>query len=113
MIGELNASQDIMQSCHRKYNACSAHPKHKYHLCLLESSWESSDVVGQLALVAQELNIGTINQNLSRVLLVHILFTAQRSEAPVLGDDNLLATWELVLGSAESLDSSGTVCEKC
>ena len=98
-----------MKSCHRKCNACSAHPKHKSHLCLLESSWESSDVIGQLALVAQELNIGTINQDLSRVLLVHILFTAQRSESPVLGDNDLLATWELVLGSAESLDGSSTV----
>jgi len=98
-----------MQSCHRKSNACSAHPKHKCHLCLLESSWESSDVIGQLALVAQELNIGTINQDLSRVLLVHILFATERSETPVLGNNDLLATWELVLGSAESLDGSSTV----
>ena len=41
----------------------------------------------------------------------HVLFFAvERSEAPVLGDDDLLATRELVLESAESLESSGTVC---
>jgi hypothetical protein len=41
----------------------------------------------------------------------HVLFFAvERSEAPVLGDDDLLATRELVLGSAESLESSGTIC---
>jgi hypothetical protein len=67
------------------------------NLCLLESSWESSDVVGQLSVVAQELDICTINQDLASSLLLHIFFTAERSEAPVLGNDNLLATRELVL----------------
>jgi hypothetical protein len=67
------------------------------NLCLLESSGESSDVVGQLAVVAQELDICTINQNLATSLLLHVLFTAQRSKAPVLGNDNLLATRELIL----------------
>jgi len=65
-------------------------------LCLLESSWESSDVVGQLALVAQELNVSTINQDLAGLLLLEVLLTTERSETPVLGDNDLLATWELV-----------------
>jgi hypothetical protein len=63
----------------------------------LESSRESSDVVGQLSLVGQELDIGTINQELAFGLLLHVLFTAERSEAPVLGNDDLLAARELVL----------------
>jgi hypothetical protein len=63
----------------------------------LESSWESSDVVGQLAVVGQELNISTIDQKLALSLLLHVLFTAKRSEAPVLGNDNLLTARELVL----------------
>jgi hypothetical protein len=67
------------------------------HLSLLESSWESSDVVGQLALVGQELDIGTIDQELAFDLLFHVLFTAERSEAPVLGNNDLLAARELVL----------------
>jgi hypothetical protein len=63
----------------------------------LESSWESSDVVGQLAVVGQELNISTIDQKLALSLLLHVLFTAERSEAPVLGNNNLLTARELVL----------------
>jgi hypothetical protein len=66
-------------------------------LCLLESSRESSDVVGQLAVVGQELDIGTIDQELAISLLLHVLFTAERGEAPVLGNDDLLAARELVL----------------
>jgi hypothetical protein len=67
------------------------------HLSLLESSWESSDVVGQLAVVGQELDISTINQDLASSLLLHVLFTAERSEAPVLRNDDLLAARELIL----------------
>jgi hypothetical protein len=79
-------------------------------LCALgESSWETSNVVGELAVVAQELNICTINQNLASLLLLHVLLAAERGEAPVLGDNDLLASWELVLGAAESLESDSTV----
>jgi hypothetical protein len=63
----------------------------------LESSWESSEIVGQLAVIGQKLNISTIDQKLARSLLLHVLFAAERSEAPVLGNDNLLAARELVL----------------
>jgi hypothetical protein len=80
------------------------------NLCLGECSRETLDVVGQLSVVAQELDICTINQNLALSLLLHIFFTTERSEAPVLGDNDLLATRELVLGSAEGLESGGTVC---
>jgi len=76
-------------------------------LCLLESTWESSDVVGQLAVVGQELNICTINQNSATSLLLHVFLTTERSETPVLGNNDLLATWELVLGSAEGLKGVG------
>jgi hypothetical protein len=60
-------------------------------------------------MVAQELNISAIDQNLATLLLLHVFFAAERSEAPVLGDDDLLAAGELVLGSAEGLESGGTV----
>tara|TARA_R110002060_G_scaffold67432_2_gene76170 strand:+ start:226 stop:408 length:183 start_codon:yes stop_codon:yes gene_type:complete len=59
--------------------------------------------------IAQELNIGTINQDLSSSLLLHVLLTAKRGEAPVLGNDDLLATRELVLGTTEGLESGSTV----
>jgi len=78
------------------------------HLCL-ESSRESFHVVCQLSVVRQELNICTINQNSASSLLLHVFFTTERSETPVLGYNDLLATRELVLGSSESLESDSTV----
>jgi hypothetical protein len=75
----------------------------------LESKWESSDVVGQLSVVAQELDISTIDQNLASLLLLYVFFTTERSETPVLRNDDLLAAGKLVLSSAESLESGGTV----
>jgi hypothetical protein len=59
--------------------------------------------------VAQELNVGAINQDLALSLLLHVLLAAERREAPVLGDNDLLAARELVLRAAESLESGGTV----
>jgi hypothetical protein len=57
----------------------------------------------------QELNVSTVNLDLARVLLVHVLLTTERGEAPVLGDDDLLATRELVLRAAESLEGDSSV----
>jgi hypothetical protein len=48
-------------------------------------------------MVAQELDICSIDQDLASFLLLHILFATERSETPVLGNDDLLATRELVL----------------
>lgn len=76
---------------------------------LLERGWEALDVIGELAVVAQELDVCTINENLSGGLLLHVLLATERGETPVLGDDDLLASWELVLGAAESLESDGAV----
>lgn len=84
--------------------------QHPQTLSLLESSWESADIVGELAVVGQELDVSTIDQDLSGGLLLHILFTTERSESPVLGNNDLLATRELVLGSTKSLESGSTVC---
>lgn len=75
----------------------NCHAPSAAHLSFLESSRESSDVVGQLSFVGQELDIGTVDQELAFSLLLHVLFTAERSEAPVLGNDDLLAARELVL----------------
>jgi hypothetical protein len=43
------------------------------------------------------LDISTINQDFASSLLLHVLFPAERSEAPVLRNDDLLAARELVL----------------
>jgi hypothetical protein len=62
--------------------------------------------------VAEELNVSTVNLDTAGSLALEVLVTAERGEAPVLGDDDLLATRELVLGSSESLKSEMTVCRK-
>ena len=77
-------------------------------LCL-ESSWETSHVVGKGSVLGQELNVSTIHEHLSGSLLLHVLLTTEWCETPVLGHNDLLATWELVLRSSESLESDGTV----
>lgn len=61
-------------------------------------------------MVAQELDVSTVDENLSGGLLLHVLLTAKWGETPVLGDNDLLASWELVLGTAESLKGDGAVC---
>jgi hypothetical protein len=59
--------------------------------------------------VGKELDVGTIDQELALSLALEVLLAAERGEAPVLGDNDLLATRELVLRTAESLKSETTV----
>lgn len=61
-------------------------------------------------MVGQELNVSTIDLDATSSLLLQVLLATERGEAPVLGDNDLLATGELVLRAAESLESSGLVC---
>jgi hypothetical protein len=61
--------------------------------------------------VGEELNVSTVDLDATSSDLLQVLLAAEGSETPVLGDDDLLATGELVLGAAESLESDGTVWE--
>lgn len=61
-------------------------------------------------MVGQELNVSTIDLDATSSLLLQVLLAAKRGEAPVLGDNDLLATGELVLRAAEGLESSSLVC---
>ena len=61
------------------------------------------------ALVPQELHVRTIHADLALLALGDVLLAAQRREAPVLRDNDLLAAGELVLATAESLDGGGAV----
>ena len=74
-----------------------------------KGSWETADVVGELAVVGQELDVGSIDEDLSGGLLLLVLLTTEWGETPVLGDNDLLASWELVLGAAEGLKGNGAV----
>ena len=74
-----------------------------------ESVGETLHVEGETALVGKELDVGTIDLDAASSLLLKVLIAAKRGEAPVLGDDDLLATGELVLGATEGLESVGAV----
>lgn len=67
------------------------------------------NVLLNVTLVAEELDVGTIDLHTALLAQSNVLFAAQRGESPVLADDDLLATGELVHGATESLDGGGTV----
>ena len=81
-----------------------------YRLCLSESTGEALHVLLQLTMVGEELDVCTINADAASGLLLQVLVTPERSEAPVLGDDDLLSAGELVLRTSESLEGDGTAC---
>jgi len=93
-----------MSSCHRprSENLCLAGD-------LLVSQREALDVLLNLAVVSQELDIGAIDQDTALLLQLDIFVASQGGETPVLADNDLLATGELVHGSSESLDGGGAV----
>lgn len=73
----------------------------------LESVGEATDVALQRTVVGEELDVSTVDLDAAGSLLVEVLLTSERSEAPVLGDNDLLSARELVLGSAEGLEGNG------
>lgn len=73
----------------------------------LESVGETADVALQRTVVGKELDVSTVDLDAAGSLLVEVLLTSERSEAPVLGDNDLLSARELVLGSAEGLEGNG------
>ena len=57
----------------------------------------------------QELDVAAVLAELALLAQTNVLLAANRGEAPVLGDNDLLATGELVHGAAESLDGGRAV----
>lgn len=74
-----------------------------------ESLGEAAHVPLERTVVAEELDVGTVDLDGTGLALGNVLLAAEGSEAPVLGDDDLLATRELVLRTTESLESGGAV----
>jgi hypothetical protein len=64
---------------------------------LRESVGETADVLGEVALVAEELDVGTVDLDLALLALLNVLLATERGETPVTGDDDLLATGELLI----------------
>lgn len=60
-------------------------------------------------LVPQELHVSPIDPDLTFGTLLEIFVAAERCEAPVLGDDDLLATGEFVLGATQGFDGCSAV----
>ena len=60
-------------------------------------------------LVPQELHVSPIDSDLAFGTLLEVFVTAERCEAPILRDDDLLAAGELVLGATEGFDGCCTV----
>jgi len=89
-------------------------PKHTWNLSLSrlllsESLWEATNVVLKFSVVGEELNVSAINLDTALLSEFHILVPTKRSESPVLGHDDLLSTWELVLRASKSLDCGRSV----
>lgn len=61
------------------------------------------------AFVSQKLDISTVNLDVACIALLLVIFPAERSETPVLGNDDLLAAGEFILGSTEGLDGGCTI----
>jgi len=76
----------------------------------LKGSREPLHVVCEVTPVAEELYVSTIGQELSGHPLLDVLLSPERRETPLLADNDLLATRELVLRAAEGLDGGGAVC---
>lgn len=86
----------------------SSHPAY-CHILGLEGLGELPEVLGNGAVLREELDVGTVVLDVASLPLLDVLLAAERGEAPVLGDDDLLPTGELVLRAAEGLDGQGTV----
>lgn len=76
----------------------SQSPKAKWKLENLslggESLREAAYVLLETTLGAEELDVGTVDLDLTSLALLEVLLTAERGETPVLGDNDLLATGE-------------------
>ena len=76
----------------------------------LESLREPPDIALNRPMIPQELHIRPVDQQLPGSTLLEVFFAAQRGEAPVLADDDLLAAREFVLRAAEGFDGCCAVC---
>lgn len=70
---------------------------------------ELLDVVLEGAAVGEELDVGTVDLDVTSLPLDNVLLATERGEAPVLGDNDLLPAGELVLGAAEGLEGDSAV----
>lgn len=89
------------------------HIKHLNHPNLLSNALvglgEALHVLLDQTVATQELDVGTVLLELALLAELDVLLTTDGGEAPVLGDNDLLATRELVGGAAHGLNGGGAV----
>lgn len=68
-----------------------------------------TNVVFNRTFVGKELDVSTIDLDVSALALLDVLLATEVGETPVLGHDDFLSARELVLGAAQSLDGVGQV----
>lgn len=66
---------------------------------------EGSEVLFEVTLLRHELDVSTVVLDFTVLLLGDVFFSVQRSETPLLRDDDLLLTGELVTGSSQTFDN--------
>ena len=71
---------------------------------------EHADVALNRPLVPQELHVSPVDPDFAFRTLLKVFVTAERCEAPVLGDNDLLAAGEFVLGATEGFDGCCAIC---
>ena len=86
------------------YFSFSIQHRHPLGLSSLKCIRENPNVTLNGSLVPQKLHVSPIDPDLAFSALLEVFVTAERREAPVLGDDDLLAAGEFVLGATERLD---------
>ena len=59
--------------------------------------WKSRYVPLDRTFISQELDVSTVNLDIACIALLLVVFSTQRSETPVLGNNDLLAAREFVL----------------
>ena len=101
-------------SCNR-FHAChdvfrfSSKMGNPLGLSSLKRVREYPNVTLNRPLVPQELHVSPIDPDLAFSTLLLVFVTAERCEAPVLGNDDLLAAGEFVLGATKGFDGCGAV----
>lgn len=105
-----NCSDWLYDACRDRVFPFSKQCDNPLSLSGLKRVREHADIAFNRPLVPQELHVSPVDPDLAFGALLLVFVAAERREAPVLGDDDLLAAGEFVLGAAEGFDGCCAVC---
>lgn len=84
-------------------------PLHKIYYILSLSRHFTLEEFGERTVVVDVLDVRSVRNQTTVFLGDFVFFTSEFGETPFVGNDNLLATGELVLATTEGLDDDGFV----